>query len=111
MSNLLKFRQYIEGEYFYWGYGVNPDPAEFVPPKEPAAPSERFTGVLDQRKGIKIYENDIVIVHHRKHGKDRAEVRQVVWNGAGFNLSGGAFADYELIGNIHEDKDLLDESV
>lgn len=54
-----KFRQFIDGEFWYWGYRVNADPAEFVPPKDPTKPSEQWVGLTD-KNGTKIYAGDLV---------------------------------------------------
>lgn len=69
----LKFRQYIDGEFWYWGYGVNADPDEFVAPKDPSKPSEQFSGLLDKRS-TKIYVGDIVDVPYGKPVNEDGEV-------------------------------------
>lgn len=58
--NETNYRQYIDGKFYYWGYGVNPDdPQEFVPPYNSLIPSDSCTGLTD-KSGEKIYRGDIV---------------------------------------------------
>lgn len=119
--NNLKFRQFLptdfhpEGEFMYWGYGVMSDANEFVPPSDPSAPSEQWTGLSD-KNGIKIYAGDYVVCPERIHQGDEGVVE---YSHTGqYVLAQGSFKsslhdlvfnkwNLKIIGNIHENPELL----
>ena len=125
MNREIKFRAWdsIAGKmwedvYFDGGhiYTIGPDGenASTMPRWEDNAIMQ-FTGLLD-KNGKEIYESDVVrIWADPKHyggytGHDYAEA--VVWNPqeARFELTEHGFYDFEfiqVIGNIHENKELL----
>lgn len=85
--NNLKFRQFIDGEFWYWGYGADAK-REFVPPKDPSVPSEQWTGESDIN-GIKIYSGDILrwdnLLEVPNGYEDFGEV-QVIWEFGSWRL-------------------------
>jgi len=102
----LKFRQFINGEFWYWGYGVLPDPKEFVYPRYPSLPSDQYTGLKDSR-GIKIYERDIIKWISTGGGYE------VVFLEGAFSLKDGMLFNpkrVEIIGNLDETPELLNET-
>lgn len=111
----IKFRQFINGKFHYWG---NKNQDCFIGPVTPVIESQQFTGLLD-RNGKEIYEGDIV----RKDGW----IYEIRWSkyGAGFDLAtkndswpkqedGYAYHSglydteiIEVIGNIYDNPELV----
>jgi len=52
----LKFRQWVNGRFHYWGF-LEPDC--FIDPINPHSSSQQFTGLLS-KSGKEIYEGDIM---------------------------------------------------
>jgi uncharacterized phage protein (TIGR01671 family) len=79
----------------------------------------QFTGLLD-RRGVKIWEGDIVALDYEGIGTHVREIGQVFWHGQGWDISpqmrnnsagslGGAWQkNIEVIGNIYESPSLLE---
>ena len=77
----------------------------------------QYTGLKD-KNGTKIFEGDVVnCVPYKKHLKDRIMhgIREVVFDqqdatfyyDSNITMNWGGIASYEVIGNIYENKDLL----
>ena len=116
----VKFREWDFGVphirdagWSYWGY-IN-DHWQGTIYGEPHPSQGQFTGLLD-RKGIEIYEGDIV----EFDCPEGLVKQQVIFNRGAFTTKSGrmwGFEEgtenlgfYEVIGNIYENKELLDET-
>ena len=84
----------------------------------------RFTGITDKKNGKKIFDGDIVRVKItqtediKTYGSCKYKVGFIVYNedfglftckNNFMNFINWAFNDYEVIGNIHDNKELLGE--
>jgi uncharacterized phage protein (TIGR01671 family) len=131
---LLKFRQFIDDEFLYWGYCVDADEGSFISPKDPSKPSQQFTGLSD-KNGVRIYEGD-VIRYRDDYTHPYSESKDFKTDKVGYvayitdNNIGGRFAVWyrdwegklegynswveppktEVIGNIYENPELLEQS-
>jgi uncharacterized phage protein (TIGR01671 family) len=69
---------------------------------------ESCTGLKD-KNGKLIYEGDIIREISKKEPEWEEYVTEVKWKVCGFNIYDAADFYFEVIGNIHENKELLDE--
>lgn len=68
-------------------------------------------GIRD-RKGKEIFEGDLVDVYYKDFSKDKVypkETTSIAWNqeNAGFNIPPVEDGEYEVIGNVWENQDLI----
>jgi len=100
----IKFRQWARGRFHYFGFT---EPGCFIGPitsnEEAHANTHQFTGLRD-KNGKEIYEGDIV--------KGSAGWLPVEWRGAQWGFSNVMWNEkIEVIGNIHENPELLNPSI
>ena len=114
MNREIKFRQFIDGKFHYWGFlekGI------FTTPKDSKYPSKQFTGLYDKNKKM-IWEGDIVrIQNNYKTDEPVDAVTKVFFKDGAFEtdfyatliriaLPGNWIV--EVIGNIYENPELLE---
>ena len=112
----IKFRVWDNEENNFWGEGRSLSLVSLVSDSvvnDDSTVLEQYTGLKD-KNGVEIYENDIVDTHWGNE-----ENRLVKYdNEMGFYLTkdqdqhywtAAYKGEYEVIGNIHENSDLLEE--
>lgn len=109
----LKFRQLVNGKWHYWGFIEG----AFIGPADIDSESQQFTGLRD-KNGKEIFEGDIVkasIFNYGGKGKVKEWIDEVAWDDewACFWLKRDRQSDWyrvecEVLGNIHENPELLE---
>lgn len=110
----IKYRQRIDGQFHYWGLigGVWIDPASSSTGENPQnTVHDQFTGHKD-RDGVEIYEGDIFKGFHDFGPAGLLErVGRVSFNKlSGYQWNYWIVKSLLVIGNIHENPELLEKS-
>jgi len=112
----LKFRVFKDGVFHYWGFIDDSDGMVFASPplsgqiSDIQKISEQFTGLLDCNK-TPIYEGDVLSFVPMNHPKYENPFKpfEVFWDEKAAGFSPWAPRDRaEVIGNIHENPELLE---
>ncbi len=132
MNRELKFRVFKDRVFHYWGFIDDSDGMVFTSPplsgqiSDIQKISEQFTGLLD-KNGVEIYEGTILEVElsaeraftdgkkdifrlEAHFGEDGGFHGRRIDDGSSYSLrfSGSAVIRREVIGNIHENPELLE---
>lgn len=118
MNNRLKFRVWNKKEDCYI---VPPNPQPLLQANgllayftEDTAKAMDFydiefcTGLKD-KNGKLVYEGDVVREISKKEPEWEEYITEVKWKKCGFNLYSDEDYDFEIIGNIHQNQELLKE--
>ena len=132
MTHTIKFRAFQDGEMYYQEKAGVYGAKHFFATLYEDCELMQYTGLKD-KKGVEIYEGDVVtwsFTHKPMSSKKRIKksfIFEIKWNqleccfgeftkhGFKSNLVGNAFpelgdiseTDYEIIGNIHENTELI----
>lgn len=125
----IKFRAWDEKRKHYlgnWEYVINPDNGEvnelvsYNPECEKfrlnqEAVLEQFTGLQD-KNGKEIYEGDVVALTDSSYMDENIQYERVYYNEKSEWVAGKVYLskvyfNVEVVGNIHENMELLDEKV
>lgn len=109
MTRQIKFRQFIQGEWHYWGFletGLFIGPANNTLSVNKREGSQQFTGLHDLN-GKEIYEGDILQDARYKYRKPRIVKFSVNRLYSGFYFGDFLEAHIEVIGNIFSNPELL----
>lgn len=110
MSREIKFRAWVEeGKWDYYAYDIQKraDMAEWFGHSN--IHIEQYTGLTD-KNGKEIYEGDIVSIHNKSH-KNEYDIGVIEFKKGAFRcpflLGKYQSGQVEVIGNIHENPELL----
>ena len=125
-----KFRQWMGDRFRYWGFVGDGAASSFSSPADNDSESEQYTGLLDCN-GVEAYEGDVISTPHFKDAAGRSHTLKhvIVWsdkyhgwflmNCSSMSEDNGSLqmfvmtrsAKWEVIGNIHQNPELLDSGL